>query len=110
MYEIELAAKIATKRDDKRTFKIGAVAIRKDGAIVGARNEWVNIPAPSGHAEARLMRKAGYGSIVYVARVMANGTFGMAKPCDRCMAILMCRGVKCVYYTTYDGIEKLMLN
>lgn len=110
MNEIQLAINVATKREDLRTYKVGAVAIRKDGTKVFSRNEGVKVPTPSAHAEARLMKKAGHGSTVYVARVIADGSPALARPCPRCMALLVSYKVKKVHYTTSDGIETITLN
>jgi cytidine deaminase len=106
---INLAASRAVTGPIDRRFYVGAVAIRKDGAIVTARNELVEIPTYPGHAEARLMRKAGYGAIVFVARVLRNGDLALAKPCPRCQSVMRNHGVKKVYYTTYNEVESMRL-
>jgi tRNA(Arg) A34 adenosine deaminase TadA len=93
------AAHYSIKKRDRRTFYVGAVAIRSDGVMVRARNEAVHIPAPTGHAESRISRKIGPGATVYVARSTRNGELAMAKPCSRCMAIMKSHHVKKIYYT-----------
>lgn len=97
---LELAAAYApVTAGDPRCFRLGAVGLRSDGVIVYARNGSGSSPTPSGHAEARLARKLDAGSTVYVARILADGTWAMAKPCPRCMPRLRAKRVKRVYYT-----------
>ena len=79
--------------------------------IVSSRNSHVLGPMHSAHAERRLMRKAGYGAIVYVARIRFDGSISMAKPCPACEALLRNKRVKNVFYTNWDGeIEELNLH
>lgn len=89
--------------DTCRKAFIGAIAIRRDGTLVSARNgsttKFNCNKTPSTHAEYRVLRKAGYGSTIYVAQVLRNGKIDMAKPCSRCMAMLRSKGVEMVYYT-----------
>ena len=107
------AAAVAIKKDDKRGHRIGAVAIRKDGAIVSASNggiqetaaEYLTVCAdgkkryPQAHAEVRLSRKLDAGSIVFICRVAGHGSYALAKPCRNCERVLRNKGVKKVYYT-----------
>jgi len=96
----QIAKKIALSKKDKRAFLMGALAIRKDGVIVGALNGPVKTPEPWAHAEARLSRKMGYGATVYIVRVLrTGGRFAIAKPCETCMNIMRSRKVKKIYYT-----------
>lgn len=96
----KLAADVAVSREDIRTFLLGAVGIRGDGALVRARNVSTTKPEKSAHAEARLAKRLDVGSIVYVARVSRlDGGFCMARPCENCMRLLQNRGVKTVFYT-----------
>lgn len=96
----EMIAKLAASRQDERSFLLGAVGIRKDGVMVQATNGPSRLPCRLAHAEARLCRKLTPGSIVYVVRVrLADGKFGMARPCLSCQKILKSRGIKKVYYS-----------
>jgi len=110
---LELAAKVAVKRKDKRAFLLGAVGVRKDNALVHARNEGSAEPTPTGHAEVRLCRKLGLDSpVVYIARYSKgkNG-FAMAKPCSNCLAVLKAHRVKVIVFTTGpDSFERVILN
>lgn len=99
----KLAAWYASRKDDRREFRLAAIGIRNDGAIVHAVNGASPELSPSTHAEARLAKKLDSGSIVYVARVLRSGEFAMARPCPRCLAVLESMHVSCVYYTTNDG-------
>ena len=99
-FYLSLAINVAARNiSDVRSHAIGAVALRMDGAIVKARNGSDMRPNPAIHAEHRVMRKAGYGAIVYVARHRKDGRVGLAKPCPACLATLRNKGAKRVYFT-----------
>jgi tRNA(Arg) A34 adenosine deaminase TadA len=102
---INLAINVAISGDDYRNHRIGAVAIRNDGAIVVARNGstggW---RIPEAHAEFRLSKKLDANSTVYVVRVRQDGSLGMAKPCPICMQILISRSVSRILFTNNNGI------
>lgn len=95
------AAKLAanTKQQGKQ-FLLGCIAERKDGALVKSTNSKVKVPEASAHAEARSLRKAGFGATLWVARVLKDGSWAMAKPCKNCETLIRNKGVKKVYYTT----------
>lgn len=95
---IEFAAK--TKNTDKNFF-LAAIALRKDGTWVWSTNSTVmESPMPSAHAEARVLKKAGQGAIIWVARVLKDRkTWAMARPCRTCSALIHNRLVSKVYYT-----------
>ncbi len=107
---LKLAGEVALTDDvnDKRNFWLGAVAIRKDGAIVKSRNGAVianhmgegYCSFPPAHAEARALKKAGQGSILYVARVSRKDRrLALARPCVDCMGLLKAFNVLKCYYT-----------
>lgn len=100
---LQMAARVAKIGSDNRKFCVGAVAIRRDGVFVCARNGAPKHKVPHAHAEARVLRKAGKGAILFVARCLRSGGVGMAKPCATCEAACRARGVKRAYYTTEDG-------
>ncbi len=89
--------------DDKRTYALGAVGKRSDGAWVHARNGSSERVQPLAHAERRLLRKLDKGSIIYVARARSGGGMALARPCERCLRAMKVRGVKKVYYTIADN-------
>lgn len=111
-----LAADVAasTGELDKRSFLLGAVAIRgKDGVVVKSPNGATFSSAghaefnilPSAHAEYRALRKAGKNSVLFVARVLRkNGDFAIARPCGLCRIFLTSYNTKMVYYTIDENL------
>ena len=102
---LQLATRVASRRgeDDIREYYLGAVAIRDDGAIVSSRNGPAKDVCPPCHAEARVLKKAGAGAILYVARIRSDGSWALAMPCRTCMKLIRRRKVKAVYYTVEPG-------
>jgi deoxycytidylate deaminase len=98
---LNIAAKVAHKGSIDRTFKLGCVIKRRDGAIVKSSNNILKVPCHSGHAEVRALKKAGrHAQVLCVARIQrGNGEWAMAKPCKRCQAKIRSMGVKKVIYT-----------
>ncbi len=97
-----LARQIALHGDTKeatRQYRLGAVGVRTDGAIVTASNVPQRTPEPNAHAEARLAKKLDWGSVVYVVRIYSNGKLAIARPCKKCQIALRLRGVTRVYYS-----------
>lgn len=96
-----VAAETATSKDDKRSFLLGAIGIRNDGAMVRSLNSPTENKNRMAHAECKLCRKLDYGAKeVYVARVrMDNFEFAMARPCSSCRKILKSKKVRKVFYT-----------
>lgn len=86
-------------KDDARRFRLGAVGLRKDGVIVASCNGNPRFPDRKHHAEYRVCRKLTDNSVVYVARVLADGSIGCAKPCPSCMKCLKSKGVLAVFWT-----------
>ena len=96
------AKEVALKGDTKeanRRYRLGAVGVRTDGAIVTANNIPIRSPNPDAHAEARLCRKLNWGSTIYVVRILRDGLMGLARPCRDCQATMRLRGVKRCYYS-----------
>jgi len=97
---LRIAAKVACIRNDRRAFRLGAVAVRSDGALVAAYNGAAKTPSPSAHAEARVVRKLDQGAYVYIARVArGTGELANAKPCKNCERALRRARVKKAFYT-----------
>jgi tRNA(Arg) A34 adenosine deaminase TadA len=86
-------------REAKRQFRLGAVGIRSDGAIVTASNIPHRTRESKAHAETRLAKKLDWNSIVYVVRIYSNGALAMARPCRKCQSALRLKGVQRVYYS-----------
>lgn len=99
-----LAKTIALKGDKqvKRHYRLGAVGIRTDGAIVTANNISCQHQQKLAHAEARLVRKLNKGSEVFVVRILRNGELAQARPCLGCQKAMRNRGVKRCYYSISD--------
>lgn len=93
------AALNGDSKEVKRRYRLGAIGIRSDGAIVCSNNIPTQLPEKNAHAEARLTRKLDYGAIVYVVRILSNGRLAMARPCKHCEGIMRVRGVKQCYYS-----------
>ena len=49
------------------------------------------------------------GSTLYVLRILKNGTQGMSKPCEFCMALIKRLKINQVWYSTKDGWERIVL-
>ncbi len=98
-----LAKMVATRVDDCRQFRLGAVGIRCDGTIVVSRNIPNREPEPQAHAEARLVKKLDHGAIVYVVRVARDGKLTMARPCKTCRRALKNRHVRKCYYSINEN-------
>lgn len=94
-----VAISSSNRSADNRTFLLGAVGMRRDGVIVSARNVSALDFAPRHHAEARLSRKMTPDSTVWVARVLKNGTWAMAKPCHGCLILMRAAGIRRAVYT-----------
>lgn len=104
-YHLDAAAYQATKKNDKRAHQIGAVGVRSDGVTVKSCNGAVpgGGKSPRAHAEIRLAQKLDVGSTVYVARIGHLGEWRLARPCHFCVAVLLSKGVRAVYYTIRGG-------
>lgn len=102
-YFLNIAAEYALK-EDNRSFWIGALGVRSDGAIVKSRNGSNYSISPELHAEFRLSKKLDVGAEVYVARLRRDTLeWSTARPCRMCRHILKSKGVKFVYYTISPG-------
>lgn len=96
--------------------RVGAVLVKRD-SVIGVGYNRPNHPSVvwdkkfthskySLHAErAALLGLRPYdvaGATMYVLRVRRDGSFGMAKPCNRCANMLKNYDIK-VFYTTDKG-------
>ena len=106
---LNVAANIADRKKDKRSFLFGVIGIRADGVMVKAVNGPSDVPTREGHAEWRLARKLTPNSIVYVARIKRDGNWAMARPCPNCRKTLRSKGVKSVYYTISNNEYGVMM-
>lgn len=102
MEMLKKAAQLAGESRDEKSFYMACIVVRSDGAVVSSVNHNVaGQPIPEHHAEARALRKADHGCVLYVARVLKRDrkTWAMAYPCAFCRALIKNRGVKKAYYT-----------
>lgn len=97
---IDLALKEARK-EDNRTFLLGAIAIRGDGVLVRSRNGFPPRPEQKAHCEIKILRKAGKKAeiVVIVRWSKLRQELAIAKPCDNCMNALRKAGVRKVIYS-----------
>ena len=97
-----IAVEIANLAKKNRNYYVGAVARRKDGAIVGSPNGWPVLQNAWHHAEARLVRKLETTDTVYVARLKKTGEKALARPCEGCQIMLRSKKIEKVIYTISD--------
>ena len=103
--QFRLAKTVAMKGDvneARRQYRLGAVGIRSDGAIVTASNLPSRQPHARVHAEARLVRKLNCGSEVFIVRILRSGKLDNAHPCAKCQKAMRLRGIRRVYYSISD--------
>jgi len=99
-YYFDLAEKIALSKDDKRSFKVGALCVRNDGVIVGAPNSPVAEPDRKAHAEYRTAKKIDFNGVFYIVRMLRrDNSLAIARPCPDCANVLRAKRVKKVYYS-----------
>ena len=101
MKNLKLAIDLACQSKDEKSFYFCCAAKRSDGPLVFSVNHNVSSQKiPQHHAEARVLRKCNYGSVLYVARVLKDRkTLAIAKPCIFCQNFIKNKGVKKVYFT-----------
>jgi deoxycytidylate deaminase len=92
---------------------LAAIVVRGGVPIAYGSNK-KNHRGYSIHAEVnalnRLKRQknGARGADMYVYRFLANGNYGIAKPCSDCMKEIINSGIKRVYYSDYDGNMKII--
>ncbi|WP_176711525.1 hypothetical protein [Streptomyces sp. PTY087I2] len=111
---IDLAIKEAAKSLCRH--KVGAVLIKGSRVLAMSSNRYRNSPGvdfmnATFHAEEVVLRRftPARGATIYVARVNRIGETALARPCERCQAALLERGVRRACYTTSTGFEVLKL-
>jgi len=100
---LKIACEVALMGDENRKYCLGAVAKRKDGALVYSYNgRPTDVHAPS-HAEFRLSKKLDTSKTIFVARINRNtGIIGLAKPCGACQIAIKSKMINKVIYTISD--------
>lgn len=99
---LALAAKFAP-RSDVRQYRLAALGLRSDGAIVMSRNGPSLDEAAMCHAEARLCRKLDRGATLFVTRILGDGSWALARPCAGCLVRLRGKRVARVFYSIGPG-------
>jgi len=97
------AASLAKANSEFKNYSIACIALRQDGVFVQSYNGSTKLPMPAAHAEAKVLKKAGRGAILFVARVTADGEWALSKPCKNCSSLIRSKLVERVYYTIAPG-------
>lgn len=101
---LDVAHGVALGRlDHAMTYRLGAAGYRNDNALVVAFNGSQSYPTWQHHAEARLCRKLTPCPLVAVVRVLADGSWAIARPCNNCQTCMRRRGVQKVVYSIRPG-------
>jgi len=98
----------------KYVFKLGAVVYNRDIIISSGYNRVFSFGGFDNQgncAETLAIQKAFSrllkGANILVCRVNSSGSFGMARPCERCMKLIAKSGITRVTYSTPDGWETI---
>jgi deoxycytidylate deaminase len=98
----------------KRKFKLGAVVFNRHRILGAGYNRVFSKGGDDTQgdcAEALAIKKspAKYlnGSVILVCRVNESGSFGMSKPCSRCIKLIAKSGIKKVIFSTPSGWKEL---
>ncbi|MFE5947483.1 hypothetical protein [Streptomyces sp. NPDC056480] len=101
---IDLAIRQALRSECRH--RVGAVLVVGRRVIAASPNRRRNDPMidfrhATFHAEEAVLRRVhrAAGAIIYVARVAADGTSVIARPCARCQVELARAGIVRAYYT-----------
>lgn len=101
---LDIATGVALGRlEYRQNYNLGAASHRRDGVLVVTYNGTQKAPVWQHHAEARLCRKLTPTALVAVVRVLADGTWAMARPCGGCQTCMRRTGVERVVYSIAPG-------
>lgn len=100
----------------KNGYRLGAVIVNKKRIEAARFNCLKSHPKlckyfqyPYLHAEAHAILSLGLSNCenksIYVARVLRDGSWALAKPCKDCQRLISDVGIKEVYYSTNKGFE-----
>jgi hypothetical protein len=113
---LALALKVAMPTDinDPRSYLLGTIGERSDGATVFSKNGAVFSTTaenyqriPSSHAEVRTVAKMDHGGVLYVGRISRilltskspELVGSMARPCPICQKFIKAKKISKVFYT-----------
>jgi len=98
--------KVARKKakEGDYIYRLGAVVVRGGKILSIASN------TRKGHAEVNAIKQASKteGADIYVTRHTPTG-MAMSKPCNNCMEVIKAAGIRRIYYTSRDGLHKVIL-
>lgn len=97
---VGLLRKIASRSTNRDGFFHSTLVISGGAVLSFASN------SNTAHSEVLAVKKASnpVGSTVINLRSRKNGTIGLSRPCDACMAFLKVSGIKKVVYTNNEGV------
>ena len=112
----------ASRNSDHPQHKMGAAIYYKNQFLAAGYNSLKTHPkthyfdnAFTIHAEIHALLKAKANkfdltnSSIYVYRATKNGELGMAYPCLMCLFHLKLEGIKEIFFTNYNGWEKIKI-
>ena len=112
---IEKTEKIARVKVNESTCNTSMAAIVVKGGIpISFGFNKKGYRGSSIHAEVdalnklRWQKRGAKDSDIYVYRFLADGGYGIAKPCDKCIKTIRSSGVKRIFYSDYEGIMKIL--
>ena len=99
-------------------FRHGCVITYKKNILIARHNEFKTHPKclmfstwAYLHAEANAILHLGLNECkdtnMYVLRIMKNDHIGTSKPCSSCEKLIKYSGIRHIFFTTYEGCEKL---
>lgn len=103
-----------------KNFRLGSVIVNKKKIEVAKFNCLKTHPKlckyysyPYLHAEANCILSLGLDNcedkIIYVARVLRDGSQALAKPCSSCYQLIKDVGIREIYYTTPNGFQGIYI-
>lgn len=124
LLDVKAMIRIATKEAKKSSFyyRLGAVIVKGKRILSHGWNAIsycdLNNIKHSRHAEMHAIKQllnkqyglsSLAGATIYVSRITSTGRTMLAKPCPKCMSLILSVGIKEVIYTTDNSIERLKL-
>jgi len=110
MCKFERFDAFARNRINESTCNIQMIAlIVKGGKILSYDTNKVGHRNKSIHAEANALRNlirqknSGEGADIFIYRLLANGNYGLARPCEDCMEYISKAGIKRIWYSDYGN-------
>lgn len=113
-----LSRAIVVAKNNTYNWHMGAVIAKGNRFIAAKPNKFRNDPlvAPgdaSIHAEEAVIKLTQAwdldltGCTIYVARYAPSGTIRMARPCGKCMKLILDSGIRRIVYTNVNGLMSI---